>query len=437
MVGVVGRSGDVILNVRGGGVQRGAAVFARLAVAAQYLHIAQDLRHNGEVASPGGDQGPRLGSILAQTQAVANDAAGGFGDGGRSETFEGEVCYSRAGGKGREEHENREAHHDVLVGSVFEGEKRVDDAVGSGEDTIDGLHVRVRSHAPGVDGEVLVGYHLKDAASVYEDGPAVKETVNHCVSITATHGDVEVDLAGLVGKMGRKRLAEGIDISLQRKALGVGEGFESGRRHHLDNVAPSSSGKNNVTELADLRESSARLSMGRRGATNGSNDNRAAKVEVHICAGQGNVDNIVSRERGATAGAAGKETVEDVDEPESTAEALVLQKLVWVGVSLLGGDYPVHLDHTGSLAEVDVGTNSFPATPFVDDEKAEGLDIGKARRSQRLHHKLTRLLGKMLSSASATELSSIASNHGGRVASGCGEEGIDQGPFHRGIFELL
>ena len=86
----------------------------------------------------------------------------------------------------------------------------------------------------------------------------------------------------------------------------------------------------------------------------------------------------MGREGWATAGAAGKEAVEDVDEPEGTAEAFVLQKLVGVGVALLCGDNPVHLDHTSSLAEIDVGTNSLPATPFVDDEEAESLNIGKA-----------------------------------------------------------
>ena len=158
----------------------------------------------------------------------------------------------------------------------------MDDAMGGGEDAVDGLHVRVRSHAPGVNGEVLVGYDLKDAASVYEDGPAVKETVNHGVSVAATHGDVEVDLAGLVGEVRGKRRAEGVDVSLQSEALGIRKRFESGGGHHLHDVAPSSSCQNDVTELADLREGSARFSVRGRRAANGSNDNWAAEVEVHI-----------------------------------------------------------------------------------------------------------------------------------------------------------
>lgn len=43
----------------------------------------------------------------------------------------------------------------------------------------------------------------------------------------------------------------------------------------------------------------------------------------------------------------------------------------------------------------------------------------------------------MFSSASTAELSSIASNHGRGVASSRGEEGVNQGPFHRGVLELL
>jgi hypothetical protein len=41
-------------------------------------------------------------------------------------------------------------------------------------------------------------------------------------------------------------------------------------------------------------------------------------------------------------------------------------------------DDPVHLQQPSGLAEVDIGTDGIPATPFVDNDEAKGLDVGEA-----------------------------------------------------------
>ena len=38
-------------------------------------------------------------------------------------------------------------------------------------------------------------------------------------------------------------------------------------------------------------------------------------------------------------------------------------------------EYPIHLHHAGSLAQVDVGANGIAGTPLVDDDEAQGLNI--------------------------------------------------------------
>ena len=73
-----------------------------------------------------------------------------------------------------------------------------------------------------------------------------------------------------------------------------------------------------------------------------------------------------------------------------------LRSVLPAGLLEVGVDNPVHLCHTGSLAEVDVGTHGISAAPLVDDKQAEGLDIGKAGLVHGLHDEANGLASEVL-----------------------------------------
>ena len=123
----------------------------------------------------------------------------------------------------------------------------------------------------------------------------------------------------------------------------------------------------------------------------------------------------MGRQSGVATRTAGQETVEDVDQPESTTEGLVLEELVGVGLVRVGMDDAKHLGHTGSLAKVDVSAHSIAAAPFMDDEQAQRLDVGKAGLVQALHDQTDGLRSKVLGRSSAAPMGAVAADDQGRV----------------------
>lgn len=135
---------------------------------------------------------------------------------------------------------------------------------------------------------------------------------------------------------------------------------------------------------------------GRQVAIKSSHKDGISEVEVHIFTGQSHVLDVQLRQCWVAARAACQEAVENVDEPQSASKGLLLQEVVGIRLPIDVGD-TVHLGHSSGLAEVDVGTNGTPGTPFVYNHQTEGLDIGERWVVQRQPDVVRSLETKMFS----------------------------------------
>ena len=103
---------------------------------------------------------------------------------------------------------------------------------------------------------------------------------------------------------------------------------------------------------------------------------QVSEGKVDVAAWKRDFGSVRDRESWIATGGARQETVQDVDEPEGSAEGLIPEELVRVGVVRVQD--AEHVEHTSCLTEKNVGTNSVPRAPFVDDQETERLNISQA-----------------------------------------------------------
>ena len=284
----------------------------------------------------------------------------------------------------------------------------------SSQDTFDRLHVNVRNHAPGV---AVGGNKMQQPTTIDHDSCAVEQTVEHSVGVTATHGDVEVDVPWLVHEVHGQRTADRLNTRLQRHALLLGKSLASNGREHLDDIAPGLGGHDDMAKLADFGQGGGHIrQVGRRGTGESTDVDWGTKVVAHVGTRQGHVLDVMVRQGGVATGTAGQEAVENVDQPKGATERLVLNELVGVTAILVNRDDSEHLGHTSCLAKVNVGPDSVPVAPLMNSQETKSLDVRQARVVQVLHDQVDRLGREMLSSASGSTLTAISADQGCRAS---------------------
>lgn len=219
-----------------------------------------------------------------------------------------------------------------------------------------------------------------------------------------------------VHEVHRQRTTNCFNARFKRGALFFGEGSARNGSEHLDDVTPGLCCHDDVAKLTDLSHRSRRVRQSRRRtARKSANIDRCTEIVAHVGARKWYILDVMVRDGRLATGAASKEAVKDIDEPQGATERFVFDELIGIASVLVNGNNTVHLGHAGSLTQIDVGSDGIAVTPFVDDQKAKSLNICQARVVEVLHDYIDRFDGKMLGGSRCASLSPIATNQSGRA----------------------
>lgn len=227
----------------------------------------------------------------------------------------------------------------------------------------------MRDHAPSFVVETFGLYEVEEPTAMDHDGSGMQQAVQHGIRESTSHGDVEVEVSGFIDKMHGQGAAHGLDAVFQGEALLLRVGVNRNGRQHLNDVSPGLRRHDDVAELAHISHRRVLRKVWGRVARQRANKGRGSEVVAHVGTRKGHILDIVVTYCRVASGAACQETVEDVDEPQGPAERLILNELLRFPVGLVARYDTVHLGHTSSLAQIDIGTNGISIAPFVDGQE--------------------------------------------------------------------